>query len=208
MMNYLVILLDSVRYDNFVEAETPNIDSLGQPRKVYSAGCWTIPSLVNLLITGAHIGSGPFLPHNPPSWIPSLLQKKGYHCVFLHANPWVTAHKHVFSRGFHELIDFKESKSIKQMVKHALEVTEKPFFMLMLVMDTHYVKPEGFLGGSQVRAIEHVDSELGQLFNRLENTRVIVTSDHGDSKQGHNPIKLKDFDIKLFEVPIVVGDIV
>lgn len=212
-MNRLFIVLDSVRYDNFVKADTPNIDSIGPTKKVYSTSCWTLPSIFNILMLGTHICSGPLLPNYPPSWIPTKFKQSGYHSVFLNANPWITAQKDVFSRGFNKFVDFDLDLSIghyvlEDMIDACLKYAKEPrYFTFMLVMETHYHAPQGFVGGSQVKAIEYVDKALHRLFKQLKNVRVIVTSDHGDTKEGHNPIKLKGLDMKLFEVPVVIGDL-
>ncbi len=56
--NFIVIILDSCRYDAFMQAETKIITKLGKPEKRYSYAAWTAPSHYNLL-TG-------LLPHTSP----------------------------------------------------------------------------------------------------------------------------------------------
>lgn len=49
MNNWLLITLDSCRYDSFVEANPKNMLSLGKLEKRYSYASWTFPSHCNLL---------------------------------------------------------------------------------------------------------------------------------------------------------------
>ena len=42
--NFLFLILDSCRYDSYVDANTPNLDSYCLPHKVYSPGWFTQPS--------------------------------------------------------------------------------------------------------------------------------------------------------------------
>ena len=59
MNNYIVVVLDSCRYDTFVEASPENIMAIGDLERRYSYASWTAPSHYNLL-TG-------LVPHTSPS---------------------------------------------------------------------------------------------------------------------------------------------
>jgi hypothetical protein len=59
MNNYIVVVLDSCRYDTFVEADPENIMAIGELERRYSYASWTAPSHYNLL-TG-------LVPHTSPS---------------------------------------------------------------------------------------------------------------------------------------------
>jgi len=210
-MNFLFVILDALRYDTFVKGKTPNIDSLGKAQKVYSPGCWTLPSIFSLLVIPAHIGSDHFLPHFAPFWVPGILKKLGYNNYFLNSNGWLIPFKHIFAKDFDEFRDFPKSPAfcLKEMVDTALKKIEKtPFFIMILACETH--KP--YYNGSQIKALEYCDEQLGRLFNVLRekksDTRVIVTADHGDSEQGHHePSNLHVFSKEIFEIPLVVGKI-
>lgn len=56
--NAVLIVIDTLRADVLAEADTPNIDSLGQQRsaRAWSSGTWTVPSVVSLF-TGADVRS-------------------------------------------------------------------------------------------------------------------------------------------------------
>ena len=56
--NYIIVILDSCRYDTFVTANPKTILKLGGLEKRYSYASWTAPSHYNLLMG--------LLPHNSP----------------------------------------------------------------------------------------------------------------------------------------------
>ena len=59
MNNYIIVVLDSCRYDTFVEASPEHIMAIGELERRYSYASWTAPSHYNLL-TG-------LVPHTSPS---------------------------------------------------------------------------------------------------------------------------------------------
>jgi arylsulfatase A-like enzyme len=67
----IVVVLDSLRYDTWVAAETPNLDRLGPVERRWSYASWTAPSHYNLL-TG-------LMPHRSPTHVhASELYKADY----------------------------------------------------------------------------------------------------------------------------------
>src|SRR5437764_9720780 len=56
--NFIVVILDSCRFDTFMQAAPKTITKLGAPEKRWSYASWTAPSHYNLL-TG-------LLPHTSP----------------------------------------------------------------------------------------------------------------------------------------------
>jgi len=56
--NFIIVILDSCRFDSFMAAEPKTIQKLGKPEKRYTYASWTAPSHYNLL-TG-------LLPHTTP----------------------------------------------------------------------------------------------------------------------------------------------
>ena len=59
--NFVIVVLDSCRYDSLVAAETPNIDRLGKIERRCSYATWTAPSHFNLLMG--------LLPHANPQGV-------------------------------------------------------------------------------------------------------------------------------------------
>ena len=61
MNNYIIIILDSCRYDTFMAARPKNITKIGSVECRYSYASWTAPSHYNLLMG--------LLPHTSPSHV-------------------------------------------------------------------------------------------------------------------------------------------
>ncbi len=61
MNNYIIVILDSCRYDTFMQAAPKNILKIGEPECRYSYASWTAPSHYNLLMG--------LLPHVSPSHV-------------------------------------------------------------------------------------------------------------------------------------------
>jgi len=229
-MRDLLIILDSVRYDRFMEAYAPELKSLGRVYKAYSHGTWTRPSVVSML-------SG-YLPQSElgqiykPSWIMCgsyMFHDREVPSWFLNANAWM--HKMAPSR-YRELW-YPKPYSASQMIVDAKNIMErhKEFFVAMLLVETHGpydYKPskndpevielfKAYNSGEdndapriaaerQREAISYLSILLEPILEIPD--RVIVTSDHGDlqgelGKIGHDPTF--PFHIKLLEVPLVVS---
>ena len=50
LLNYIIVILDSCRYDTFMEAKPSTIMKLGETEQRYSYASWTAPSHYNLLM--------------------------------------------------------------------------------------------------------------------------------------------------------------
>lgn len=110
--NVLVILVDTLRADALAEAKTPNIDALAaggdSVGHAWSAGTWTVPSVVSIftgmsvrqhgwdLPTG-RLGHYPKLPAVPT--LATVLHDAGYGTFGLYSNPYL-AEELGFDRGF------------------------------------------------------------------------------------------------------------
>jgi hypothetical protein len=108
----LVILIDTLRADALAEATTPNIDAIAAKgdavAHAWSAGTWTVPSVVSIftgmpvrqhgwdLPTG-RLGHYPKLPVVPT--LASVLHDAGYGTFGLYSNPYL-AEELGFDRGF------------------------------------------------------------------------------------------------------------
>lgn len=104
MNNFIIIVMDSCRYDSFIDADPKNVQKLGTIEKRYSYASWTAPSHYNLLMglmphtnpTGVYaseyykqdlikfsqrLGISKFEGFRdlaPSLWLPTLLKKFGY----------------------------------------------------------------------------------------------------------------------------------
>lgn len=59
--HFVLLVLDSCRYDSFMAAHTPHMDALGTPQRRFSYATWTAPSHYNLLMG--------LLPHRSPQQV-------------------------------------------------------------------------------------------------------------------------------------------
>jgi len=230
-MRDLLIILDSVRYDRFMEAYAPELKRLGKVHKAYSHGTWTRPSVVSIL-------SG-YLPQSEigqiykPSWI--MLDKVMFHdqeipAYFLNANAWM---RNMAPSSYVERW-YPEPYSAGAMIYDAKRIMEShsEFFVAMLLVETHGpydYKPskrdpkvaelfKAYNNGEENEApriaAERQREAISFLSVLLEPLleipdRVIVTSDHGDlmgeeHRIGHDPTF--PFHIKLLEVPLIVSE--
>lgn len=218
-MNYLIICLDSCRYDKFKNARTSNFNKVGNLQKVYSIAGFTPPAIFGFMMNHPQYNANQkCLISGIPRmtlkwqtcWLPEELKKMGYFTAFITQNPWIFKYKWVFGRGIDLLkgLEFNhvhaEDKIIDEDIK-IFKTVKKPKFVFNLFMATHAPRPRGFEG-----SIELVDKEFGRLLPHLSNTEVIICADHGEldgegGGKGHNPAVSAVFHPKLFEVPFVRG---
>jgi len=232
-MRDLLIMFDSVRYDRFIEAHTPTLDSLGEVALAWTHGTWSRPSMVSIL-------SG-FLPYNekyknPYSITHKLLGSgmfgKEVPSFFFNANDWM---RFAGPSAYKEITGFG-SFPAKKMVEGARELMEreKEFFIAMIFPETHVnyaFKPETesetkritqLFGDYTIRgmdndapevaaersrkAISHLDQVIKPLLPLAD--RVVFTSDHGELMGEHHTIGHDPgfpFHEVLLKVPLVIG---
>jgi len=160
--NFLMVVLDSCRFDTFMEANPANILRLGEPQKRWSYASWTGPSHYNLL-TG-------LLPHRSPKhvfasdyykdeflefsrrlgtevsfkqllpslWLPQLLRSGlGYYCSGMVSLPVLNPATGV-NRSF-DHFQLMDSHNDFGAMLEALEFpSDRPAFHLLNVGETHY----------------------------------------------------------------------
>ncbi|MFT7484702.1 MAG: hypothetical protein ACI9F9_000546 [Candidatus Paceibacteria bacterium] len=169
--NFIIIILDSCRYDSFMRAETKTITKLsgGKVEKRYTYASWTAPSHYNLL-TGLLPHTSPenvyaseyykedFFNYNerlgakgiefakmvPGLWFPELLRNQlGYNTCARVSLP-VLNPKTGINRAF-DSFQLMDSHNDMAAILPTLEFSsERPSFTLMNVGETHYpyAKPE------------------------------------------------------------------
>ena len=145
--DYVLVLLDSCRYDAFEEAHAPHIKGVGKLRKAHSFSCFTLSSLLGYLMNFPPIGldMGRFYPYKKWGWLPDELMKDGYSTAFLTANPAIPmmdiALKSVFTNSFtvHEVLKYDGKTSVEAIVNDSIKFLEGhgPVFLLLLLMETH-----------------------------------------------------------------------
>lgn len=201
-----MLCLDSVRYDTYVKAETPNMDAVNKPRRVYSFACWTIPSIFGYLMGFPPIGTGryDFIPGSKKySWAPEYLTKRAYSTVLLSTSAMMAKLNSItegfFRKYWKHFINPVEKGTpalITTLERIVVIDPQQPHFVFMLLMDTHHpyqwgdgarelipAEPQKNFDG-QVKSIEYIDSLFPRIIRSLSNmgrpTRVIITSDHGE----------------------------
>lgn len=215
-MNYLVLCLDSCRYDSFQKANAPNFKKVGALRKAYSVAGFTPPAIFGFMMNMPQYndGRGKFIEGiELPCWLPEKFKEKGYFTAFFTPNPWIFKYKSVFGRGFDVFkgMDFNYRDASKQIINENINIfktVKNPKFIFNLFLATH----TPYARNGQVQAVEAVDEQFGRLLPYLSDTEVIICADHADllreeGGEGHNPAERAVFHQKLFEVPIVRGRI-
>lgn len=163
--NFIVITLDSCRYDSFMAAEPKNIPMIadGKVQKRYSYATWTAPSHYNLL-TGLLPHESPqhefaseyykedFLNYNqrfgtegmefaklvPSMWMPSFLQNElGYTTHARVSLPVLNSTTGV-NRGFDSFQLMDSHNDMKAMLETMKFSDDRPSFYMLNVGETHY----------------------------------------------------------------------
>jgi len=235
MDNYLVILMDSVRYDSYGEAKTPNFDKVNATvEKVYSPCCNTTAQLWILLMNDPQYNSiaNQFIPFFPSrnTWLPTAFKEKGYHTTFIQTSSteWSYSNKAMLNTDFDDFIQIYKDPcwyAADEIIDKTIELfktIEKPKFIVSMFMAAHTPfsdgknvwmqrSLQGYSRIPQIKAIEAIDKEFGRLLPYLKDTEVIISSDHGElfgetNTVGHNPEGTRWHPV-LHEIPLVRGKI-
>lgn len=226
--NLVIIVMDSVRYDQFDKADTPNIDKLFiYKNKAYSSASWTLPSMKAILHGMFPQGRRQqdrifpnFRPWQKP--MPNILKKRGYYTYAYSANPLFckgSMGEMIFDKFWYDSERNLEGSG-ERLVEHFLNdiknIIKEPFFAIFLFIESH--APFKYLGRNyskkltkkelQREGIIHLDKLFKQIYDVLPiNTEVYITADHGElfrddeyGYEGHNPQSGAVGFSKLFEV--------
>jgi hypothetical protein len=163
MNNYIIVVLDSCRYDSFMAAQPKVITKLGPVERRWSYASWTAPSHYNMLMgllphtsppqvyasdyykedfvrfnerLGAqNVGFASFVPH---LYLPSFLRNKlGY---FTHAKVSlpVLNPKTAINKDFDTFKLMPKHNDMSAMLDEMTFSTERPSFFILNVGETHY----------------------------------------------------------------------
>lgn len=161
--NYLLIILDSCRYDSFVAAQAPHLRRLGELERRWSYASWTAPSHYNLLMgllphsSPEHVYASEyykrdFVRYNerlgcagiefkkliPSLYLPTFLkQKMGYRTHAMVSLP-VLNPATVLNRDFDSFTLMPKHNDMSAMVERMKFDPERPSFYLLNVGETHY----------------------------------------------------------------------
>ncbi|GJM21032.1 MAG: metalloenzyme [Planctomycetota bacterium] len=163
--NYIVITMDSCRYDSFMAAEPKNIPMLmgGKVEKRYSYASWTGPSHYNLLMGllphvspqnefASEYYKEDFLNYNkrfgcegmefgklvPSLWMPEYLQQELGYTTHARVSLPVLNSKTNINRGFDTFQLMDSHNDMKKMIPTLKFDTERPSFHMLNVGETHY----------------------------------------------------------------------
>ena len=158
----VVVVLDSLRYDSYLAADTPTLDRLGRVERRWSYATWTAPSHYNLL-TG-------LLPHTSPSnvyasehykadflryserlgipgidfqrllpslYLPTFLQSLGYETHARVSMPVLNAHTGI-NRDFDSYRLMPSHNDMASMLDTMSFASDRPSFWMLNVGETHY----------------------------------------------------------------------
>jgi hypothetical protein len=161
--NYLIVILDSCRYDSFVKARPKTMRALGPLERRWSYASWTAPSHYNLL-SGLLPHSSPkhvfaseyykqdFLKYSerlgtngiqfkslvPKLYFPTFLKESlGYRTNAMVSLP-VLSPKTILNNGFDTYRLMPTHNDMRAMVRDLRFPEDKPSFYLLNVGETHY----------------------------------------------------------------------
>jgi len=161
--NFILVILDSCRYDSFVAARPRTVLKLGPIERRWSYASWTSPSHYNFLI-GLMPHSSPrdvfaseyykqdFLKFNerlgcsdfkfssliPSLYLPLFLKETlGYRTSALVSLPVLNPHT-VLNRGFHTYKLMEKHNDMRAMLRELPFSSRQPAFYLLNVGETHY----------------------------------------------------------------------
>ncbi len=163
LLNYIIVILDSCRYDTFMEARPQTIMKLGETEQRYSYASWTAPSHYNLLmglmphISPKHVFASEyykkdFLRFNerlgtagvefksliPRLYLPDFLRSSlGYITRAMVSLPVLNSHTPVNS-GFDSWKLMPEHNDMAAMLDCMTFSPNRPSFYLLNVGETHY----------------------------------------------------------------------
>ena len=133
-----LIILDSVGYHEFAEAETPNIDSFGRKRfEAFAQGTFTGPSIQAMMLGYLPWAGTETQIFGRELWLPNSFKERGYKTVALASLPYCQSY--YFGRGFDIFRDMRRISMTTKMVKDTLKIVEplEKFFLFMDIGATH-----------------------------------------------------------------------
>lgn len=167
--NFIIVILDSCRYDSFMTAAPKTVLKLGKPEKRYSYASWTAPSHYNLL-TGLLPHTSPaqvyaseyykedFFNYNkrlgakgiefskmvPGLWFPGLLRNSLGYSTHARVSLPVLNPKTGINRDFDSFQLMDHHNDMRSMLPTMTFGTDRPSFYMLNVGETHYpyAKPD------------------------------------------------------------------
>lgn len=167
--NFIIVILDSLRYDSYMAAAPKVIGKLGKPEKRYSYASWTAPSHYNLLTgllphtTPAHVYASEYYKEDfvnfnkrlgahdvefakmvPGLWLPGFLRNQLGYRTHARVSLPVLNPKTGINRDFDTFQLMDSHNDMRSMLPTLKFGTDRPSFYLLNVGETHYpyAKPD------------------------------------------------------------------
>lgn len=201
--NFMIIILDSLRWDSFMAAESKVITKLGPVEKRYTYASWTAPSHYNLL-TGLLPHSTPqnvyasdyykedFLNYNtrlgadgiefakmvPGLWFPGFLRNELGYTTHARVSLPVLNQKTGINRDFdtYQLMD--SHNDMRSMLPTLKFDNERPSFHLLNVGETHYPYAKPDEDSSMWPRISGVNGVFKKLDNEVDADGNLIKDDN------------------------------
>jgi hypothetical protein len=161
--NYIMVVLDSCRYDSFMAAAPPNLNRLGPVERRWSYASWTAPSHYNLLMgllphsSPPHVYASEYYKHDflkyrerlgaeqvefkslvPHLFLPTLLKRKlGYQTHALVSLP-VLNPATLINKDFDSFTLMPKHNDMAAMIDRMTFSPDRPSFYILNVGETHY----------------------------------------------------------------------
>jgi hypothetical protein len=160
--NYVILILDSCRFDSFVRAKTKWMTKLGPVQKRWTYASWTAPSHYNLLIgllphvSPANVYASDYYKDDflrfkdrlnfpdlsfgkmvPNLWLPSYLQSVGFRTNMYVSMPVLNPTTPI-NRGFDDYALMDHHNDVTKMIRRMRFYEERPSFFVLNTGETHY----------------------------------------------------------------------
>ena len=199
--NYIMITLDSCRFDSFVAGETHTIEKLGALERRFSYASWTAPSHYNLM-TGlmphtspSHVYASEYYKEDffkygerlgtqdasfreliPTLYFPVWLKKLGYHTHARVSMPVLNS-KTGINRGFDTYKLMDKHNDMRSMFETMRFSEEKPNFFMLNVGETHYPYARPTEDKNDWPRISGVHGVFKKLDDNIEDGKVITSDE-------------------------------
>ena len=167
--HFVIVILDSLRYDSYMAAEPKVIGKLGQVEKRYTYASWTAPSHYNLLTgllphtTPAHVYASEYYKEDfvnfnrrlgahdvefakmvPGLWLPGFLRNQLGYRTHARVSLPVLNPKTGINRDFDTFQLMDSHNDMRSMLPTMTFGTDRPSFYMLNVGETHYpyAKPD------------------------------------------------------------------
>ena len=192
----ILIVVDGVRADILVEADTPNIDNLVASGS-FTWNAWTVtPSVTIAAVPSIFTGATPEV-HGVTDWdgeiyaetIVEVFEEAGLPCAIVGEDPMLGGYSATYCTGY-----YSHPHPGEHFMKIAIDLLrENDFYFITIYnpMPDRMGHGYGHDSPEYREAIEDADYHIGRLVENLkelgvyENTLIVITPDHGMTDQSH-----------------------